>query len=148
MNDIRTAWESKPYRSVAGLSKDGRPIYGPFYGNKQEYKSCDVDVCNGMTINGEYAYVSTFFHPYIQGCFGPGNMPDYSQQCSSNPRNCNSLTDFSNNRGGGGPGNDERNGPPGKRDDTFSDIISIISGATITKSTILAVTIAFGIIQI
>jgi len=33
---------------------------------------CDVDVCNGMEIGGNYMYVSTFFHPYIMGCFGKG----------------------------------------------------------------------------
>ena len=43
-----------------------------------------------MTINGGYAYVSTLHHPYIMGCFGPGNkVENLSQECSANPRECN-----------------------------------------------------------
>jgi len=50
---------------------------------------CDVDVCNGLEISGNYMYVSTFFHPYIMGCFGKGTAPELYQQCSTNPRLCN-----------------------------------------------------------
>jgi hypothetical protein len=63
---------------VAGVSKDGRPIYGPHYDNGKMYADCDVDVCNGAIINGNYAYVMTDFHPYIMGCYGPGNYPAFS----------------------------------------------------------------------
>ena len=69
--------ESMRYRSTFGLSKDGRPIYTPLHGNGAEYQSCEVDVCNGMTIGGHYSYVSTLFHPYIMGCYGAGNSPNY-----------------------------------------------------------------------
>lgn len=85
---IRDAWDAKPYTSVFGLSKDGRPIYGPYYGGGKVYSDCDVDVCNGRVVNGHYSYVSTLFHPYVMGCFGPGNKPPLSQKCSANPRNC------------------------------------------------------------
>jgi hypothetical protein len=66
---------SVPYRTAIGISKDGRPIYSPYYGNGKKYNDCDVDVCNGITINGQYSYVATFFHPYVMGCFGKGSNP-------------------------------------------------------------------------
>ena len=65
-----------PYRSVFGIAKDGRPIYTPYYDNGTEYKDCEVDICNGIEIDGHYSYVSTFFHPYVIGCFGKINGPD------------------------------------------------------------------------
>lgn len=80
---------SLKYRSVLGVSKDGRPIYTPLYDNGKEYADCDVDICNGIMIGGHYSYVSTLFHPYIMGCFGPGSSPELYQQCSTNPRLCN-----------------------------------------------------------
>ena len=80
---------SLKYRSVLGISKDGRPIYTPLYDNGKTYDGCDVDICNGKMFNGHYSYVSTLFHPYIMGCFGPGSSPNLYQQCSTNPRLCN-----------------------------------------------------------
>lgn len=77
------------YRSVLGISKDGRPIYTPLHDNGKEYDDCDVDICNGIEIGGHYAYVSTLFHPYIMGCYGPGSNLEIYQQCSANPRLCN-----------------------------------------------------------
>ena len=85
----RAAYKAMPYRSVFGLAKDGRPIYTPHFGNGQDYKDCEVDICNGMSIGGHYSYVSTFFHPYVMGCFGPGDSPNLAQECSANPRSCN-----------------------------------------------------------
>ena len=103
-----------------------------------------------MTINGEYAYVVTMFHPYIQGCYGPGNMPDYSQQCSSNPRNCNSLTDFSNTNGtttdDGGSNNGGDGSSPGTDSSTVEDIISVITGASYTRSTLVIGSLVLGMI--
>lgn len=79
LGTIKSTWGAAyPYRAVAGVSKDGRPIYGPHYDNGKLYADCDVDVCNGAYINGNYAYVMTDFHPYIMGCFGPGNYPPFS----------------------------------------------------------------------
>jgi len=69
------AYQKLPYRSVFGLSKDGRPVYTPFYDNLKLYDHCDVDMCNGKLIDGQYVYVSTFFHPYVMGCYGPGDSP-------------------------------------------------------------------------
>ncbi len=36
-------------------------------------------MCNGITIGGHYAYVSTLFHPYTVGCYGPGSNPENIQ---------------------------------------------------------------------
>lgn len=88
IESAKDAWDVKPYRSAMGIAKDGRPIYGPYYGNMKSYEDCEVDICNGRMINGHYSYVSTWFHPYVMGCYGPGNNPPYSQQCSANPRKC------------------------------------------------------------
>lgn len=86
---ILQGYKKKPYREVIGLSKDGRPIYSPMHGNGKTYGSCDVDVCNGVWIDGHYSYVATTFHPFIIGCYGPGGNATFSQQCSSKPRACN-----------------------------------------------------------
>lgn len=88
MNDAYTS--HLPYRSVLGISKDGRPIYTPLHGNGKRYDDCEVDICNGLVINGVYSYVSTMHHPYIMGCYGPGSKPEnLNQACSTNPRGCN-----------------------------------------------------------
>merc|ERR1712146_12515 len=70
------------------ISKDGRPILGPYKQDGTSYSDCDVDACNGVELDGSYMYATTFFHPYIMGCYGKGSNPSVSQQCSSNPRNC------------------------------------------------------------
>lgn len=67
------AWAQCPYRKVLGVSKDGRPILTPYKSGGVPYDSCDVDVCNGVMVNGHYMYATTFFHPYIMGCYGRGN---------------------------------------------------------------------------
>ena len=77
-----------PYRSAFGIAKDGRAIYTPMYSNGQTYGYCNVDICNGMNLTGTYAYVTTFFHPYIMGCYGSGSKINLYQSCSSNPRLC------------------------------------------------------------
>lgn len=148
LDDAREAWKVKPYRSAFGISKDGRPIYGPYHGNMQSYADCDVDVCNGLYINGHYSYVSTWFHPYIMGCYGPGNNPSYSQQCSSNPRNCNSLTDTTTTTDNTdtntdtGPGGDNTNTPTNTTEEVFFDSITITIGANAVKTTVAMASLA------
>jgi hypothetical protein len=71
-----------------GLARDGRVIYGPFKADGTIWQPCDVDVCNGRYFGRQYGYVSTMFHPYFVGCWGPGNFPELSQQCTTNPRKC------------------------------------------------------------
>lgn len=75
-----------------GIAKDGRIIYGPFKTDGTLWQPCDVDVCNGRRDGNYYYYVSTMFHPYFVGCWGPGNSPSVSQSCSSNPRVCSGAS--------------------------------------------------------
>lgn len=56
--DVRTYSESA-YTSAGkntlqpiGIAKDGFIIYGPYDANGNLWKSCDVDICNGLWING------------------------------------------------------------------------------------------------
>ena len=70
---MESGWKVVPYRSVMGISKDGLPIYTPYYNNGKSYDYCEVDICNGIMIDGTYSYVTTFFHPYIIGCYGKGS---------------------------------------------------------------------------
>ena len=79
VDSITEAFETNlSYRSVFGLAKDGRPVYTPLHSGGIAMDDCDVDVCNGFDLNGHYSYVTTLFHPYIVGCYGPGSMPNYS----------------------------------------------------------------------
>ncbi|CDW91050.1 UNKNOWN [Stylonychia lemnae] len=71
-----------------GIAKDGHPIYGPYNSQGKLWQPCDVDICNGVFLGDQYAYVATMFHPYFIGCWGPGNKPMLSQSCSANPRKC------------------------------------------------------------
>jgi len=63
-------------KSIIGLSKDGRPLYGPYKNDNNELWDWDkVDACNGvLDEDGSYFYVSTQWHPYISGCQGPTNL--------------------------------------------------------------------------
>ena len=81
---FQEAWKGRKFREAIGLSRDGRPIYSPYFSDGKKY--CDVDVCNGRVINGEYAYVATDYFPYIMGCFGPGEEDSlkYKVSCSGN----------------------------------------------------------------
>ena len=81
-----------------GVSKDGRAIYGPKRpGSGLTYAACELDICNGKLVTPDgstsqvYAYFGTIHHPYVIGCYGPGNTPDDNleeQECSSNGRVC------------------------------------------------------------
>lgn len=79
-------------RKVVGLAKDGHIIWGPYKKTGSRYslfEPCDVDVCNGIEVDGQYGYASTLFHPYLVGCWGPGSKPiKLGQQCSAKPRMC------------------------------------------------------------
>ena len=76
---MQAAWAAVPYQTGIGISKDGRIIWSPIAGGNQTFGYCDVDVCNGAFVNGYYSYISTYFSPYIQGCYGPGSNPAFSQ---------------------------------------------------------------------
>ena len=83
---VASEWSYKKLLPV-GIAMDGHPIYGPYKNDGSLWQPCEVDICNGVFMNGQYAYVATLFHPYFVGCWGPGNEPiGLSQSCSSNPR--------------------------------------------------------------
>lgn len=77
---IRKALSS--YRLKAGdrPSGDGNPggQYNGIFRDDYEYIEGlgDLDECNGMTVNGEYAYYITDAFPYVLGCFS--GTPDES----------------------------------------------------------------------
>lgn len=73
-----------------GLALDGHIIYSPWKSSTQLWDDCDVDVCNGLQVNGAYGYAMTNFHPYTVGCWGPGNKTPLTQSCSTNPKTCTS----------------------------------------------------------
>jgi hypothetical protein len=81
-----------------GIAKDGRIIYGPYRTDGLLWQPCDVDICNGVKFSRlNYGYVSTMFHPYIVGCWGPGNRPvKKSASCSTNGRYCASGSNLLN----------------------------------------------------
>ena len=71
-----------------GIAKDGHMIMGPYRGDGTLWQPCDVDACNGLMIGGNYVYVSTLFHPYTVGCWGPSDQGIVAGACSSNTRTC------------------------------------------------------------
>lgn len=73
---------------AVGIALDGHIIYGPWKDTSNLWGYCDVDVCNGLQVNGAYGYAMTTFHPYTVGCWGPGNQPHIQQSCSTNPNKC------------------------------------------------------------
>ncbi|CDW88160.1 UNKNOWN [Stylonychia lemnae] len=74
--------------TVIGIARDGHSILGPFRSDGQLWEPCDIDICNGVEIEGVYYYVTTLFHPYTVGCWGPGPMKQVAQQCSNNVKVC------------------------------------------------------------
>ena len=68
-----STWNTKKTLTPLGIAKDGHVIYGPYKNSGSMWSACDVDICNGITLNGVYSYVATHFHPYFIGCWGPGN---------------------------------------------------------------------------
>ena len=75
---------------VVGIAKDGHRILGPYKSDGSLWQPCDVDICNGLTIEGSYYYVLTNFYPYTIGCWGPANSvaSSFSLSCTNNPRVC------------------------------------------------------------
>jgi hypothetical protein len=95
--DVRNhslAYVPKQLQTVSpiGIAKDGKIIYGPFKADGTIWQPCDVDVCNGRYFGRHYGYVSTMFHPYFVGCWGPGNSPSLSASCSTNARQCHTSS--------------------------------------------------------
>ena len=75
--------------TIIGIAKDGHVIFGPYLSPGVEASS-GLDICNGMFYDSieNYAYFATRTYPYITGCFGPGNYPSFTPNCTTNsPRN-------------------------------------------------------------
>ncbi|CDW76317.1 UNKNOWN [Stylonychia lemnae] len=75
---------------VIGIARDGHSILGPYKRDGTLWQPCDIDLCNGVEIAGIYYYVTTMFHPYTVGCWGPGPNKTVSQECSNNVKMCSS----------------------------------------------------------
>ncbi|CDW76446.1 UNKNOWN [Stylonychia lemnae] len=71
-------------------SRDGHSILGPYKRDGTLWQPCDIDLCNGVEIAGIYYYVTTMFHPYTVGCWGPGPKKTISEECSNNVKVCSS----------------------------------------------------------
>ncbi|CDW88065.1 UNKNOWN [Stylonychia lemnae] len=80
---------------VIGIARDGHSILGPYRSDGTLWQPCDVDLCNGIEIAGIYYYVTTMFHPYTVGCWGPGPRKTISQECSNNVKMCSSSITLS-----------------------------------------------------
>eukprot|EP00347_Sterkiella_histriomuscorum_P009381 403341427 len=107
-NDLTTYMQSgltpeyKSVQQVIGVAKDGHKILGPFKKGGVLWQPCDVDICNGVTQNGEYFYVLTLFHPYTINCWGPSvTANSYRAQCSSNSYVCGETPPYSTGGGSG-----------------------------------------------
>ena len=83
--------------TVIGIAKDGHVIYGPYLSSGTQVTS-GFDICNGMFYDsiGNYAYFATQTYPYITGCFGPGNYPSFTPNCTTNAPSGYSRSSFSN----------------------------------------------------
>jgi len=64
-------------KTVIGIAKDGHVLYGPYDDTGKEWKTTNVDACNGAwsTSKEDFFYVGTKWHPYLVGCLGPANFP-------------------------------------------------------------------------
>jgi len=75
--------------SIVGIARDGHMIVGPYKATGALWQPCDVDACNGVTVNGKYVYASTLFFPYTVACWGPATkQSSFGAACSSNTNTC------------------------------------------------------------
>eukprot|EP00347_Sterkiella_histriomuscorum_P024256 403331763 len=107
-NDLVTYMQSglspeyKANQQIIGIAKDGHKILGPYKKGGIIWQPCDVDICNGVTQNGEYFYVMTLFHPYTINCWGPSvTSNSYKAQCSSNSYVCGETLPYGGSGGSG-----------------------------------------------
>lgn len=76
-------------KNFFGLALDGHMISGPYIADYTLIQPCDVDACNGYTINGHYVYASTMFYPYTVACWGPASTQSmFPASCSNNNNVC------------------------------------------------------------
>lgn len=89
MSYIQSNWPTK--LTVFGLAKDGHIIWGPYTSSGSLFSACDLDYCNGATIDGVYGYAATAYHPYLPSCYGPAtSRGSYQQECTANAPYCSS----------------------------------------------------------
>ena len=76
---------------VVRRAKDGHLVYGPYQADGT-LVTAGFDVCGGVWFDEDgdgapetYAYFATDTFPYYSGCFGPGNFPEHTPQCTTNP---------------------------------------------------------------
>eukprot|EP00347_Sterkiella_histriomuscorum_P012707 403367527 len=81
---------------VVGIAKDGHKILGPFKTDGKLWRPCELDICNGITINGEYFYAMTLFFPYTIACWGPATASNtFTPTCSTNVQTCSAVEEAS-----------------------------------------------------
>ena len=80
-----TSFSNYATLTIIGIARDGHIIFGPYVASGTEVTS-GTDICNGMFYDsiGNYAYFATRKYPYLTGCYGPGNYPNVSVNCSIN----------------------------------------------------------------
>ena len=66
-------------------------IFGPFSKSGIAWQPEQVDDCNGMFMQGQYFYVTSFFYPYKVSCWGPGTFHNNQRACTANPINAAST---------------------------------------------------------
>eukprot|EP00347_Sterkiella_histriomuscorum_P003120 403365514 len=87
-SNIETAFSQLDTLEVIGIAKDGHIIISPLNSAGGFYQPCEMDACNGITIEGQYYYVASVFHPYTVGCWGPARQLKVKQACSANTNIC------------------------------------------------------------
>lgn len=64
----------------SGTSEPGGTYDGQFIDDYEFVSGAgDLDACNGMTVNGQYAYYVTDGYPYILGCFSGTPDPSFNK---------------------------------------------------------------------
>ncbi len=90
--DFITSHFSKSLTPI-GLAKDGHIIWGPYDSSGSLFDPCDLDYCNGGTIDGVYGYAATTYHPYLPSCFGPAtSRGSIQQECTMMAPYCSSSS--------------------------------------------------------
>ena len=86
-----TGFQASDGLLVMGVAKDGHLVYGPYQADGT-LVTAGFDVCGGVWFDEDgdgapetYAYFATDTFPYYSGCFGPGNFPEHTPQCTTNP---------------------------------------------------------------
>lgn len=85
---VEAAYSRFGSQEPIGVAMDGHIIWGPLDSTGMAWNDCELDVCNGVFVDGWYGYASSYYFPYTVGCYGPGNYNTLSPTCSSLVRSC------------------------------------------------------------